>query len=434
MSIIFPRLDPNLIITTGVEGPTAVKAIEAIKQDVVQRLSQLGAGKHIQGEVLARLNDGSFIAKVDGTPMRLSLPAATQIGEKLSLTLINLTPRPVFLLNGQNQVTLLDMPQRGKPGEPAQQGYSKVGLASDAEAVTDAHQTSNTNQSLAAPTRPAHSEADATGHTQAGIQASASSKFSNLLGVSESEFVSQQNLTSSIGASSETELSLTGQLINKLLQETSKSPDKLSIKAEAPLLTEANSKLADTHLARQLETNLRQNISSSGLFYESHVAKWSVGQKTMAELQAEPQAKIAPFLEQTILLNQEDSNHAGLTQLIHQQLDILEHQKLQWSGLLTPQIPMQWMIEEKLPDQQQNKAEESEKKQSWQSYLRIELPNLGTVAISIDLSSNKLQLNIKSDALETSSILRSHYADLEKAIEASGTHIQVFTVQHDEQV
>lgn len=448
MSTIFPRLDPNLTITTGVEGPTSLKPIEAIKQEIVHKLNQLSTGKHIQGEVLAKLRDGSFVAKVDGVPMRLALPNGTQIGEKLSLTLLNLTPRPVFLLNGQSQVTLLDPPRRAQSGVTTSQNSGSKDIASDlfSELDTDLFHTSprpvlnrergsnDANLSNSAQTAKA---APANALAQTSLQENASYmpiKSTGAIPLSDVDVAAQQLPHAPNSLSTQIELSTTGQLINKLLRETSTTPEKLHLQGKTPLLAETNSKLHTTPLARQLETSLQHNIKESGLFYESHIAQWASGQRSLAELQNEPQSKISPNAEQLMLTNTEDSKHASLSQLIHQQLEVLEHQKIQWTGLLAPQIPLHWSIEENQQQQHPSSPEEATKEATWQSDLQIEFPHLGKVAVRIYLNANQLQLSLKSDAASTSSLLKSEYLSLQKAIESAGTHIQSFTVQHDEQL
>lgn len=426
MSTIFPRLDPNLVITTGVERPTALKSIEAIKQDVVQKLNQVGIGKHIQGEVLAKLTDGSFVAKVDGTPMRLSLPAGTQIGEKLSLTLLHLTPRPVFLLNGLSQVTLLDSTKKGKLGDILLQNYNSASGAS-ADSLYE-------SDDLPAGHNPAATRTTSQEHASLNQLAAAAKSSASVavLGQETTTLANQALASPAIAASTQTALSTAGQLINLVLQETKDGPEKLSIIEKSPLLTEEMSKLPTPQLARHLESSLLKNISQSGIFYESHVAEWSIGKRSMTELQAEPQAKIAVNLDASILINKDDHNHAGLAQLVHQQLDVLEQHKLQWSGMLAPQMPLQWMIEESTDKHASSTQENAAENQHWHSYLSVELPNLGLVIIDVNLHSDQLQVSVKSDASATTTLLQSNYPELQKAIEETGTHIQSFTVQHNE--
>jgi len=152
------------------------------------------------------------------------------------------------------------------------------------------------------------------------------------------------------------------------------------------------------------------------------------------ELQSEPQSQIAANVDSSVLTNKEDGNHAALAQLIHQQLDVLEQQKLIWTGMLAPQMPVQLTIEESPQKSAEQEQEKQQERSDWQSYLRIELPNLGVVAMTINLHSNQLQLNIKSSDKNTMSLLKTQYSSLQQSIENGGTHIQSFTVQHDEQL
>lgn len=436
MSINFPRLDPNLIITTGVEGPTTIKPVEAIKPDAIQKLIQIGIGKHIQGEVLAKLRDGSFIAHVNGAPMRLALPPETQVGAKLSLTLLHLTPRPVFLLNGLHQVTLLSAEKNFKTTEALQRNSLGNTPSSSLENLSD----SDASLTYAPTTRTTNTFSSQPNSIKSGelspLPTNTTIKLSETKNSPGSDVIDHSIASSNL--SSKTDLSTTGQLINKLLQETSHTAQKLSITGNTPLLPELLAKttntLATPQLASQLETQLRQNISNSGLFYESHVAAWLSGKKTKEELQDEPQAQIALNLEESILTDSDNRQHANLAQIIHQQLDVLEHQKLNWTGLLATGIPMQWSIEESPPDPHLPHHEHPSDDQRWHSYLRIELPNLGVVAVHVNLNAGQLQLNVQSESPTSIHVLKSQYDALKDAIENTGTHIQAFTVQHHEQL
>lgn len=422
MPIHFPRLDPNLIITTAVEGPTSVKPVEAIKQDVIQKLIQVGVGKHLQGEVIAKLRDGSFLAYVDGEPMHLALPAETQVGNKLSLTLLQLTPRPVFLLNGQHQVAVLPSPRELNPNTVAsnvqqamvQQSNVQIGVGkSTPDLFTESGHMQTHQNSLSIPNTSPNS-------TQAFKSHFAQNR----------EFASQF-LTKEL--SSKTDLSTTGQLINKLLNEFSDTHATLSIQGNKPLLSENLAKYAPEQIASQLEKALRHSIDQSGLFYESHVAQWAAGKRSKEALQNEPQAQIALSQEDTVLTDQNSSEHANLTQIIQQQLHVLEHQKLHWSGLLTPGIKIDWRIEESPSDEQSPLPIAAEVERNWHSYLRVNLPTLGVVTIDMNLKSEQLRLQVFSQNEGSLHALQSHYDDLRSAIEKTGTQIQMCAIKQHEQ-
>jgi flagellar hook-length control protein FliK len=419
MPSIFPRLDPNLVITTGVEGPTALKAIEAIKNEIVQRLGQIGVGKHIQAEVLAKLNDGSYIAKIDGIAMRLALPMTTQIGQKLSLTLLQLVPRTIFLLDGKSQVNLLDPPRKSNSIEALQiksafADESSMQLSKSISGEANLSTFSAQDTTLQSPKQLTTSQLNAPQYL------SANQRFANQYLASEP-----------IEQSSQTDLSPTGQLINALLQETKNPQEKSNIKVLAPLLETDKNFIPEKQIAKHIESHLHQSISSSGLFYESHVTQWLLGQKSRTEIELEPQAKIAVELEQSVLVNKEESHHSALAQIIHQQLDILEQQRLTWSGLLAPNMPLEWEVNEQ-PQQETSSENNSETIQSWLSHLRIHLPQLGLVDIQLQLRDNQVQLAIQAEHQDSSEFLKAAYPSLERSIETSGAHIQSFSVKHEE--
>ena len=57
-------------------------------------------GKTMQAEVLSRLNDGSFVVRVNGSAARMQLPAGVQVGGEVALKLVGLEPRPTFEYGG----------------------------------------------------------------------------------------------------------------------------------------------------------------------------------------------------------------------------------------------------------------------------------------------------------------------------------------------
>lgn len=69
--------------------------------NVADQLSQLVAGQKVQGQVLAKLVDQSFLVEVANANVRVVLPAETKVGDKLNLSFVSLLPRPSFLLESK---------------------------------------------------------------------------------------------------------------------------------------------------------------------------------------------------------------------------------------------------------------------------------------------------------------------------------------------
>lgn len=84
-------------------------------------------------------------------------------------------------------------------------------------------------------------------------------------------------------------LSQTGQLISQLLTGRFGEPEPVPLAKGASLLPTA------PQTAAELVPVLKQAISSSGLFYESHLRQWVEGKLPLSMLQQEPQAQQAPL-------------------------------------------------------------------------------------------------------------------------------------------
>jgi hypothetical protein len=85
---------------TPIEASAVVATIGEARQTIYDRALQRILGQQLQGQVLSRFTDGSFLVKVADTAARVALPSGAQVGDSLSLTLISLQPRPTFLLGG----------------------------------------------------------------------------------------------------------------------------------------------------------------------------------------------------------------------------------------------------------------------------------------------------------------------------------------------
>ncbi|MFZ3285918.1 MAG: flagellar hook-length control protein FliK, partial [Telluria sp.] len=94
---MLPRAD---IITVNPVGRTEslgnTDGAGDARQEAFQRSLAGLFGKALQGEILSKLTDGSYIVKVAGAAARMQLPAGTQVGGQVPLTLVALSPRPTF--------------------------------------------------------------------------------------------------------------------------------------------------------------------------------------------------------------------------------------------------------------------------------------------------------------------------------------------------
>ena len=150
-------------------------------------------------------------------------------------------------------------------------------------------------------------------------------------------------------------VSAAGRLIDHLLQGARQGNAPASLQGSAPLLQTPPS--ASATQPAQIANALRDAVVYSGLFYESHVAQWAAGSRSLAQLLREPQAREPlqdPRLPDAKLLaaNPPGAARAETSpshQLIPLQLDTLENQRVLWRGELWPGQPLEWEISKDAP-------------------------------------------------------------------------------------
>ncbi|MDB5762092.1 MAG: hypothetical protein JWQ21_1087 [Herminiimonas sp.] len=264
-------------------------------------------------------------------------------------------------------------------------------------------------------------------------------------------------------------LSVTGRLIDNLLQEAQQQSAPTSLVGKAPLVA---SSAAGTS---QVAAALQNTLAFSGLFYESHVGQWAGGGRTLGDLMQEPQAQTGKLLP-TDDMPQKNAAHADLARLtgnaheavdggrtlldmapdsrtqsgktgatdadrmvqpaaisseaarmINLQLDALERRHVSWQGELWPGQPMEWEVKE---DPQKNDAEAAGK--AWQSVVRFDLPSLGAVTATVRLSDGHVQVQVRTATEAAATSLRAHGAMLANALDAAGSPLDLLTVKQDE--
>ena len=275
----------------------------------------------------------------------------------------------------------------------------------------------------------------------------------------------------------ETTLSRTGNFIAGLL---GKGEDGESAK---PTPLNANQPIAATPPAKgsDLVPLLKQAITQSGMFYESHQAQWVVSRLPTEALLAEPQGKFsqptaaahvpatadasphgtsattvaaAPTsaaatpaateaAEKPLPVLAADSSRAApqpllppgqlvapdLVPIVQQQLEALANQTYVWHGQAWPGQPMQWEIEE---DGHRNAAGEPDAQTQWQTRLTLTMPELGEVRASIRLSAGELALNLSAEGNAAAVRLADGGDQLRTQLEAAGLSLSGFTVGRHE--
>jgi hypothetical protein len=277
----------------------AIPALPAgdARQEAFERALGTLVGKSMPVTVLARLTDGSFLVRVADQNARMALPAGTQPGTDVPMTLVSAHPRPAFQLTGGAGQLVHPTLVNQEFGELRAPGAAAV-AAFRAQLAPGA-------DSAGAEARNAHVSLSDAGRAIARI-----------LGAGQAP-----------------------------------AGHAASISSPTPLSGSGTPEPA------RLAQALAGALARSGLFYESHVAEWAEGKRALPELLREPQMQkaMADGLSKDIGVEAD----AAAAQLISQQLAAHENGRLVWQGQVWPGQHLEWQIDKEAPrEQAQDEAAE----------------------------------------------------------------------------
>jgi len=222
--------------------------------------------------------------------------------------------------------------------------------------------------------------------------------------------------TSAQSPSASLELSATAQWLQRALA-TEPARQAGTIHAAAPLAPHG---AVD---ARTLAHALRESVAESGLFYESHLAEWTMQRYPEAELRREPQAgwlasiahdsvppaangAATPMLAQPVAVE----TNAQSGELMRAQLQVLESRQLTWQGETWPGQHASITLEEESPA-------DRDAPPTWRTHVRLELPELGEIDVDILLVGDALRITMDAAEHGVEHLTRAR-AELAAALEA----------------
>ncbi|WP_456267418.1 flagellar hook-length control protein FliK [Kushneria sp. AK178] len=249
----------------------------------------------------------------------------------------------------------------------------------------------------------------------ASARARAAGKTASRVTVSSDHPAPENREVSSASRSSTTHFSAEARAISRILER---------FPATAPVINTNTVMLPTgrTPEAAGLAATLAGQIRHSGLFYESHLRQWLLGQFDQQALLKEPQNRLfqppapgnrgsadashgvraAAISERVSMVsgNGTSSQDSGMTLssvqddlqgILRHQLELMTYPLIRWEGFLTPQVPVQWEIEQ-APDEADSEGEE-EVARVWRSRLKLTLPELGHVDLEINLQDSTINVS-----------------------------------------
>lgn len=235
------------------------------------------------------------------------------------------------------------------------------------------------------------------------------------------------------------QLSQTARMLSDLMQQLPGRNALPTLSPPGPLLDQPTANPALIALA------LRTALVRSGLFYESHLANWAVGQDSLDGLMQEPQNKLAAAeaartaASPPALLNAAETSvpkplnpmHA----LLSQQLQVLESPQFVWRGEVWPGQVLEWHLRHETEHAQDQSAAMpgDEADAGWESTLKLGLPQLGTVTAHIKLDANlAFSIRLVPEQAEVEPLLRRNQGRLMEQLAAAGCTPRTLAVRQDD--
>ena len=353
---------------------------------------QLVPGQRLQATVLASLGNGRFQAQIGEQVLDMNLPKNTQPGEKLDLTFVTSQPRLTFVMSRDISRDIL-LPQGAKK--------SDVSISDTARflgALLD--KAASRSSSEAVPlTKTAPVLSAAPGNTPALAQAlqKTVSQSGLFYESHQAQWVTGQRPLADLLQEPQAQLSRPG-----LLQGQS-GPERAS-----PAPTQAGQSAAET------QASAKPSPQSAPV--HSQIAR-PLAELLPGQSAAETQVSAKP-------LPQSDPVHPQTAPLVQQQMELLDSRQVVWQGQIWPGQLMDWKIEERAA-REQGPAESAE----WQTSLHLDLPRLGDVTATLQLSAMGIRLAFKVTEAATADTMRIHQSELQQSMSDAGLSLASLSVE-----
>jgi hypothetical protein len=229
-------------------------------------------------------------------------------------------------------------------------------------------------------------------------------------------------------SSHETRFSPTATFLASLKNENPQSNDPGHIQSATPLIREA------PNLPAVLAVALRNAISQSGLFYESHLEQWLNGTRTLEAVKQEPQGKLPPILAfspaeinsnatQASSPSIAQEPHAWLQQNLVQQLAILNNPTVVWTGQV-------WNGQQLTLQTTRDSPKSVDSEASWVTRLSLDMPTLGRIEVIISLDSLGVDIDIRSGTPKAKAQLQTHQLALGNRLADAGCRLRRMNVRN----
>lgn len=383
-----PQLLASWLKTQGTELLQPGKGTPPADKDNFQ------PGASYQGKVLENLAGGRNLVQVGGQQLNMALPRGTQAGDSIRLTYLHSVPRPTFVME-----------------QPAISAVQPVRLSQTAQQLTALAQLARptaTAQSGPPPTTPGAAQlaqSEALGQRAILSNTAPLANPPSLSGGGNLPAI--LHTTALTGAFASATALTGGTPVDAARAGLASGPSTSNLAALQP-------GVADSQTA--LPQRLHQTLRESGLFYESHLARWTRGTFELADLRREPQARLAGGTHTLATAAGLSNMPIDAARLAGQQLLMLEGSPFLWQGFAWPGQWLEWQVREQAGDG----AGPGEEAQPWVTELRLTLPRLGGVGAKLSLAGDRLSIGLSASEAGTREAMNAALPGLEQAMRAAG--------------
>ena len=263
----------------------------------------------------------------------------------------------------------------------------------------------------------------------------------------------QTFLMARFGRAGDSRVSDTGRWLSSFLGETAgQVPAQASLGILRTLLA------GPTTDAPLLSRMLQQGLRESGLFYESHLARWFGGDYPLLDVLKEPQGRLSSRLTQmsgdvSVVADEgvragakpvsteifealfkkagTGVTHEGIADqrtlaVVGEQLSTLQSGQIAFRGDLFPGQLMKWTVAER----EAGRNESGGRERTWETSITISLPHLGPVTAQLLLDGAKVTVKVRAENGTIIPLLETGRSRLVEQLEAAGLTPSEMTIDH----
>ncbi len=263
-------------------------------------------------------------------------------------------------------------------------------------------------------------------------------------------------LMARFGSPGDSRVSDTGRWLSGFLGATAEqAPAQATLGLMRTLL--AGPPTDSTQVGRMLQQELRE----SGLFYESHLARWFGSEYPLEDILREPQGQLsqlrqplaapssaamaseelaratmktgsAEVLEAVVKSFGTTSAHEGIADqrtlsMVREQLDMLQSGQIVFRGELFPGQQMEWQVSER--EARRNSTGEQER--AWDTELRLDLPKLGGISARLTVDGSRVSIDFRADTAASVALLDNGRPVLVEQLQAAGLNPTEIGIRHE---